>query len=150
MWAHYGSKHHGICLGFDVSDELAMQVSYEPERLRMDIDLTRPHAGLSRETIQRMLLTKFDAWRYENEYRVMAELKDQDANGLYYTDFSESLKLREVILGVRCKITQEEVASWVGDLGNPVEIRKARLAFKKFEVVEQHNQPVMLAGKEAL
>lgn len=146
MWAHYGRKHHGICLGFDVSDELAMQISYEPERLRMDIDLTRPHAGLSHETVQRMLLTKFDAWRYENEYRVMAELKDQDPNGLYYTNFSESLRLCEVVLGVRCQITQEEVATWVGDLTNTVEIRKARLAFKTFEVVEQHNQPMILAG----
>ena len=146
MWAHYGRKHYGVCLGFDVSDKLVSPISYEPERLTFDIDLTDPRAGLSAETVKKMLLTKFDAWRYENEYRVMAELREQEPDGNYYANFDETLKLREVILGVRCELTTGDVASWIGGLSNPVEIKKARLAFQKFEVVEQLAQPVVVAG----
>ncbi|AIP72577.1 DUF2971 domain-containing protein [Burkholderia pseudomallei] len=146
MWAHYGAKHYGICLGFDVPDELAMRVSYESNRLDFNIDLSAPNAGVTPEMVKAMLLTKFEAWRYENEYRVMAELQDKDADGHYYADFGENLTLREVIIGVRCAISQREVAQWIGDLGYDVEIRKARLAFKQFKITEQLKQAVFLAG----
>jgi len=146
MWSHYGHKHYGMCLGFDVPDELAMQINYEPERLSFDIDLSESNGGLSADTVKNMLLTKFEAWRYESEYRVMAELKEQDADGHYYVDFSETLTLREIIIGVRCETPQQEIASWIGEIGHDVEIRKARLAFKQFKVVEQRMQPTILAG----
>src|SRR5690242_16738151 len=42
MWAHYANKHKGVCLGFDVRDDLAAKVSYVPERL---------HHDFSRETV---------------------------------------------------------------------------------------------------
>jgi hypothetical protein len=47
---------------------------------------------------------------------------------------------------VRCLTLPEEVASWIGDIGHDVEIRKARLSFKKFQVVEQRMLPMILAG----
>lgn len=147
MWAHYGHKHYGMCLGFDVPDELVEQVSYEPDRLDLHIDLSKPSAGLDQNKVRRMLLTKFEAWRYENEYRVMADLNDRDADGHYYADFGNALMLREVIIGVRCHTLQEEIATWIGDIGHDVEIRKARLAFKKFKVVEQRMLPAILAGR---
>jgi hypothetical protein len=146
MWAHYGAKHYGICLGFDVPDELAMRISYEPNRLDFKIDLSISNAGITPEMVKAMLLTKFEAWRYENEYRVMAELRDRDEDGHYYADFGEHLMLREVIVGVRCSTTQGQVAEWIGDWGYDVEIRKARLAFKQFRITEQLQQPVLLAG----
>lgn len=146
MWAHYGEKHYGMCLGFDIPDELAMRVSYEPNRLDFNIDLSAPNAGVTPEIVKAMLLTKFEAWRYENEYRVMAELEDKDKDGRYYADFGESLMLREVIIGVRCETSQLEVAKWIGELGHDVEIRKARLAFKQFKITEQLKQAVFIAG----
>lgn len=147
MWAHYGHKHYGMCLGFDVPDELAMQISYEPKRLKFDLDTSKFNAGITPEIVKAMLLTKFEAWRYEGEFRVMADLKDQEKDGHYYADFGETLLLREVIIGVRCETSQQEVASWIGAIGHAIEIRKARLAFNDFKVVEQKMQPVILAGK---
>jgi hypothetical protein len=55
--------------------------------------------------------------------------------------------LREVIIGIRCASSQQEVASWIGQIGHDVEIRKSRLAFNEFKVVEQKMQPVILLGK---
>ncbi|NUX99788.1 hypothetical protein [Paraburkholderia youngii] len=69
-----------------------------------------------------MLLTKFETWRYENEYRVMGELRDQDTDGHYYVDFGKDLMLREVVIGVRNETSQREVAEWIGDLGHDVAI----------------------------
>ncbi|MCT7004674.1 hypothetical protein M1709_24440, partial [Salmonella enterica subsp. enterica serovar Carrau] len=56
------------------------------------------------------------------------------------------LMLREVVIGVRCEISQRQVAEWIGELGDGVEIRKARLAFKQFKITEQLKQPVLVAG----
>ncbi len=91
MWAHYGDKHNGVCLGFDVPDELVMQVSYEPSRLKFDIDPSKHNAGVTPEMVKSILLTKFEAWRYENEYRVMSDLKTKDEDGRYYADFGPTL-----------------------------------------------------------
>ena len=30
MWAHYAGNHTGVCLGFDVPDELAYDIKYVP------------------------------------------------------------------------------------------------------------------------
>ncbi|MBN3816748.1 DUF2971 domain-containing protein [Paraburkholderia sp. Se-20369] len=149
MWAHYGNKHYGMCLGFDVPGELAMKISYEPNRLDFDIDLTAHDAGVTPEMVRAMLLTKFDAWRYEGEYRVMADLQDREQDGHYYADLGDHLALREVIIGARCEASQEQVASWIGDIGHDVEIRKARLAFKEFKIVEQRNRPVLVTGRRS-
>lgn len=149
MWAHYGNKHYGICLGFDVPDELTMKVNYEPHRLDFDIDLNAHDAGVTADMVKAMLLTKFDAWRYEGEYRVMADLQDRDQDGHYYADFGDRLTLREVVIGVRCETSQGEVASWIGDIGHDVEVRKARLAFKEFKIVEQRNTPVLVTGRRS-
>jgi len=146
MWAHYGDKHYGLCLGFDVPDELVMQVSYEPGRLKFDMDPSKYNAGVTPEMVRSMLLTKFEAWRYENEHRVMSDLETKDEDGRYYADFGPTLRLREVVIGVRCKTTQQEVASWVGAMKHGVQIRKARLAFNEFKIVEQKRKRVVTAG----
>jgi hypothetical protein len=57
------------------------------------------------------------------------------------------LLLREVIIGVRCETSQQEVALWIGAIGHAIEIRKARLAFNDFKLVEQKMPPVILTGK---
>ncbi|MGF7192334.1 hypothetical protein JOE11_005412 [Robbsia andropogonis] len=147
MWAHYGDKHYGMCLGFDVPDELAMRVSYKTKRLSFDVDLTARNAGVTPEMVKAMLLTKFEAWRYEREYRVMADLQDRDEDGRYYAKFGEQMTLREAIIGARCETSQQYVATWVGNLESEVKIRKARLAFKDFKIVDQRELPVLLAGK---
>lgn len=146
MWAHYGAKHYGLCLGFEIPDEFAMRVSYEPSRLDFDVDLSAFNAGISPEMVKAMLLTKFEAWRYENEYRVISELREKDTDGHYYADFGESLVLREVIIGVRCETSRREVARWIGTLGHDVEIRKARLAFKEFKITEDLRRAGFVAG----
>ena len=89
MWAHYSDKHRGICLGFDVDNSLTKGILYKPTRV--------PWRTPDLEFMQQLLFTKFAGSEYEDEVRVYAKRDEQD-KGLYFADFNEHLKLREVII----------------------------------------------------
>ena len=44
-----------------------------------------------------MVETEFAGWKYKNEFRAYLS-RDEEENGLYFADFNENLKLREVIV----------------------------------------------------
>jgi hypothetical protein len=70
LWAHYAKNHTGICLGFDVDDGLACQMSYEPERLKVMLDSKKPYLGLDEEFLLKVMTTKYSEWSYEKEWRL--------------------------------------------------------------------------------
>lgn len=131
LWGHYADKHKGMCLGFDVPDRHLDEVTYTKERLPAPKVIDQPF-------MKKLLLTKFDHWRYEEEYRAYVSLEDE-IDGHYYADFSENLILKEVIVGDQSRITRAKILSALGDLAVGVEVFKARPAFKSFEVVLQKN-----------
>jgi hypothetical protein len=88
---------------------------------------------MTTETMKRLLCTKFDAWRYEGEYRAFAKLENSE-NGFFFGDFDPHLTLREVIVGIRSGATSADVSNAVGSLPN-VHCIQAQLAFERFEVV---------------
>lgn len=70
MWAHYADKHRGMCLAFKVKSDTfcgAQKVDYQDEY---------PSYGLadgSDDENLKALLSKSSDWRYEDEYRVIAQ-----------------------------------------------------------------------------
>ena len=44
LWAHYADKHRGLCLGFDIPDELLKKVEYTDERVRSAEFIAGRHA----------------------------------------------------------------------------------------------------------
>ncbi|WP_316157922.1 DUF2971 domain-containing protein [Cupriavidus sp. BIC8F] len=135
MWAHYGDKHKGLCLGFDVKE--AAEVKYEPQRLRHKLDQTQTGVRVSAELAKIAMTTKFDEWSYEREWRVFKELTAQHPDGNYYQEFGDFIQLREVIIGARCKLTAIDISKLVGDVEQSVTVIKARPAFQRFEVTRQ-------------
>jgi len=127
LWAHYSDKHKGICLGFDVTDELATPVTYTATRI--------PWREPDVQFMHQILFTKFAGWRYEDEVRMYAA-RDEEENGLYFADFNENLRLREVIAGHRCCVERGEILAALTSYPEPVDIRKARLSYTAFEVIE--------------
>ena len=102
LWSHYAASHTGICLGFDIPDDVfvanAMDVRYQPNLLKIhdskDLD---SHFG------KRLFCTKHESWSYEQEVRFFFELEDlADEHGFHWFQFGPVFQLREVILGVRC------------------------------------------------
>lgn len=138
MWAHYADKHFGVAIGFDVPDHLLTQIKYTDTKISVPFGRHLPMHGLSEELLNKIRMTKATDWSYEREYRVEAELKDQDPKtGLYYVDFGSQLALREVVIGHRCPWTAATIRPMLGAVAEPVRICEARPAFGKFEMVEQ-------------
>jgi len=139
MWAHYAEKHHGLCFGFDVPNELASEVRYEPARLNI-IDRKKRLMGVDQEAVNTLLVTKFKEWSYEHEWRVFGSLQDRDpVTKHHYIDFGPTLQLRDVVIGARCRLSIAAVAKLVGKIENPVTVRKARASFTRFEIIQRRD-----------
>lgn len=78
MWSHYGDNHRGICLEFHLGNPVflnAWEVKYAPQ-----YPAWVPHRILGHAI--EMLLTKSDAWAYEQEFRVLASPDYPDGHPL--------------------------------------------------------------------
>lgn len=151
MWAHYADKHAGVCLGFEVEEKLLSTVEYTDEKIDVEFGAHLPNHGLSEELLNKVLTTKSTAWESEQERRALAELKIPDPkSGLYYTDFGPQVQLRAVIIGYRCGWTTAKVVDVLGQVAAPVRVWKARPAFGRFAMVEQHEvKPVTVRPPKA-
>tara|TARA_R110000772_G_scaffold4496_6_gene16002 strand:+ start:1784 stop:2503 length:720 start_codon:yes stop_codon:yes gene_type:complete len=137
LWGHYADKHRGMALGFDVPDDGSWkQVIYVPNR--------RPFltgSELDCADTKSLLLTKFDAWQYESEFRYFCHLDEgNQRNGLYFEPFSVTLKLVEVIVGSESRITRNELSEALCGQHPNVSSFKARPAFGAFMVIENRNK----------
>ncbi len=150
MWSHYGDRHRGVCLGFDVSDNTLVGINYEPQRLASDlwrVDVAQPP-----DEVRRVLLTtKFARWTYEQELRVLQRLADDTKEGqLYFKPFDHRLRLVEIIAGPRCCIEWKRyLEDAVSRLGQKPKLIKTRLSFRRFKVVTQKLQNSASRGYES-
>lgn len=95
---------------------------------------------MARDKMIQILSTKFSHWRYENEVRCFTDLQDKDdETNLYFAPFSETLALKEVIVGHCATITRAKLKQALSGLAPDVSIHKARLAFRSFRIVRQQN-----------
>lgn len=140
MWGHYADSHHGLCLGFDIDDAIAMPVNYVRRRLPFDHyldpatseDEVRALAG-------RFAATKYAHWRYEKEVRCWVPL-DPDGSDIQFHYFGTRIFLRHIYIGFQSPITRGMIFAALGDeLADAVEVTNTRLAFRTFRVVTQQN-----------
>lgn len=127
LWGHYAENHKGLCLGFEIPDELPTPIGYVTSRplWPKTVDET---------FVQRLLFTKFIHWSYEDEYRIYASLETEE-NGLFFVNFSQSLSLRQVIVGAESCLSRRDLSMSLGSLANDVYAFKARAAFRTFRIV---------------
>ncbi len=138
LWSHYGDKHRGICLGFNLKRADTEKVQYEDSRILPGIGERGDPFKLSDELQMLLRRTKYHHWKYEKEIRVFVRLHEVDADGdLYFRSFCEEFDLTEVILGPECTLPLDETRQLVQSLFPRAVTFKARLAFKSFKVVPQ-------------
>jgi hypothetical protein len=130
LWAHYSDKHRGMCLGLDVKEDVAMRIKYSEQRI--------PWRELDLEFVKEILWTKFAGWGYEDEIRIYAS-RDEEENGMYFKDFDNDFRLREVIVGHRCCVERGEISAALASYAEPVKIMKACLSLTSFDVIEDSN-----------
>jgi hypothetical protein len=143
MWSHYADKHKGVCLEFEVPEELLAKINYSQSRLRHEIrSLLNSNSESSESAMTLVLTTKFSHWRYERERRIFVGLEDIDKDGNYFADFSEKLKLKRIIVGPRSQITRAKINESIrlAKFTHEIGCFKARLAFKSFRVVRNRNE----------
>jgi hypothetical protein len=137
MWGHYGAKHTGVGLGFDVPDHIPAEVIYASSPETIPLDKTTGLPVLDGKLMRRLLRTKFHDWKYEDEMRIFVGLDARTVQaGSYFYDFSDDFQLREVILGPNCGLPIEGVRRLVAGYQPQITVTKARIAFGSFEVVE--------------
>ena len=133
MWSHYGEKHTGMCLGFDVPRSEAIKIHYVSERKPDPLNHELELRGVTNELLEEAMRSKYDGWAYEKERRVKVMLQ-HPVDGLFFKSFDDSLHLREVILGARCSMAPIDVVEAVVNPPLDVEIFQARAAFGKFAI----------------
>jgi Protein of unknown function (DUF2971) len=81
QWAHYANKHQGVCIHFRCDPGSwcggARKVQYRKDRLPILIPLNRQSDD---ELVDHLVFTKANFWRYENEYRVLADHGNDDSS----------------------------------------------------------------------
>lgn len=97
LWSHYGVKHRGICLGFNLAKTIAHEVSYQTNRLTNV--LAKNITTIDDSLAALLLCTKFDSWKYEKEWRVAVPLAEAKQEGkMHFVGFNDELQLAEVIV----------------------------------------------------
>ena len=143
MWANYGDKHNGMCLGFEIDDGPNLtKIDYVSKRLPSPIDFSKPLGGVDEPMLIKCMNVKYGGWRYEKERRLRVRLNDQ-RDGIYYYPFNSSKELREVIIGARSSLSIVDVAEAVGKLPEAnVKIWTARAAHGAFNMCTNRELPM--------
>ena len=137
MWGHYAEKHTGMCLGFDIPDNLLAPVIYAKRRLKIETDPEIKRPKPTEKLMEKLIRRKFIDWKYEDEMRLFVGLGHVTVeSGKYFLPFSEDLMLRKIILGPRCELPIEGVRNIVADFKPPVVVLKSRIAYTRYEVVK--------------
>jgi hypothetical protein len=143
MWSHYGEKHKGICLGFDVPDELIRTVIYEREIEVVGSLADSPieHVMIEgKRIIDKLFETKYKGWCYEDEIRVHGRREEKDEEtGFYFSDFDDGLILKEVIAGPRYLMSRKPIEAALKSYSEDVKIMKTTTLARRFEVVIDEN-----------
>lgn len=145
QWGHYGEKHKGICIGFDVPSELLHSIKYTDERLRFDSSvLKNKQSKLS--WMADFLVTKHSHWSYEQEERMIVDLGALDRDGDYLFSSFKALEIEvaEVLVGCNSKVSRKEVAEALGDKVEKVDAFKVRPGFGEFKVVRNKDETLWI------
>ncbi len=134
MWSHYGEKHKGICLGFAVPDEPAVEETYV-EQVELVGDLGACSTEERVRILDRLEWCKYEGWSYEEEVRVGASRAEIDEEtGMYFVNFDEHLKLKEVIAGARFPMSKRPIEDALSGYED-VKIAKAVASPERFEII---------------
>jgi len=141
QWSHYADKHRGLCLCFEISDGMVQSVNYSAKRSTEEAKQLLRTGTSDEEMVNKFLTTKYSHWRYEQELRVFTSLEGLDPQkGMYFCEFSDDLKLVEVIIGAESTVTRKQIIEAIGSMASTVELRNARLAFKTYRVTTQKDK----------
>ncbi len=138
LWSHYADKHRGLCLGFDIPDQWAKKVTYVKQRLKAAIEHDNPSDDTNSPGYK-LVTTKYSHWKYEDEVRLIFPLEHVQCEGSnYFVPYSDILSLQEVVVGLRSKITDENLKGSLSPEDQEVSIIRTRLATRSYKVLRSY------------
>ena len=139
LWSHYGDKHRGICLSFEIPGNRLTEVQYKVGLQKLNISSKETTQHVINKALDELRYTKFKDWEYEKEYRLFVKLALAKKQGEYhFIPFSDQLRLVEVILGPSCTTPADQIKDIVGSYEDKVWVSRSRIAFSKFGVTKDH------------
>lgn len=144
LWSHYAEKHRGAALEFEIHPDLIEEVTYTKTRPLLDVPAIMRSGGFTEDHATMIYSTKSVHWSYEEEMRVSVALKGCIKDGgLHFEPFSDLLKPVGIVAGPICSVTSADVQRAMPK-GKEVSMRKARLAFKSFNIVSNKASPAVV------
>jgi len=101
MWSHYADQHRGMCFEYDITKSDLIppkKIDYDGKRCIKASDLLEFLNGSesARDKIEHtFFFTKASQWRYENEWRIVAD---------YQGEAPLPFKLTSIYFGMRCEL----------------------------------------------
>lgn len=139
LWSHYGDKHRGICLSFEIPNDHLTEVQYKVGLQKLNINSKVTTKQVINKTLDELRYTKFKDWEYEKEYRLFVKLAlAKKQGGHHFMSFSDQLRLVEVILGPSCTTPADQIKDIVSRYQSKVWVSKSRIAFSKFGVTKDN------------
>ena len=135
LWSHYGDRHKGVALEFELDDDIVLEIRYSPRRLRMNIERALAIGWFGEQEAYEVAITKTSHWKYEEEVRVSLELSEcAEKGGLLFKSLGERMKIVGLVFGPLCQLSKEEVQKSIPK-GDRTDVMWSRLAFTSFNVV---------------
>ena len=109
LWSHYSSGHRGIALGFDIPENVVVEVTYSDQRPELDFasfNVSTPDEAshFAKSVMTRIFSVKAASWSYEKEYRQFPFLEScVPTRGMYFIGMPV---LKRVVIGARCDMDQ--------------------------------------------
>ncbi len=135
LWSHYADKHRGLCLGFDIPDQLVKEVTYVGRRLKAEIENTT-FSDENSSPRYRLITTKYKHWQYEDEVRLIFQLEHVQCEGSnYFIPYCDVLVLREIVVGLRSRLTNQHLLATLSPEDAGVSIIRSCLAPRSYNVL---------------
>ena len=140
LWSHYADKHRGLCLGFDVPDDMVREVKYRGTRLKAELEHAIPRHDAD-TLAYKLITTKYKHWEYEDEVRLIFNLEHVKLeNKKYFVQYCDALILKEIVIGPRSELTSKDVRARLMSDEAKASIVRSRLAFRSYRVVRDRSR----------
>lgn len=150
MWAHYGDNHTGVALGFDLLDDKPREMQYRREPKPWFADHSAPALGANEELFKDMVTTKYERWRYEEEWRLFVSLDVSEGGKDFFYPFNPDFRLKEIILGAKCPASVDAFRPALRGYDEVVSLQRAKPDFAKYAMVRDPGLSNAFIGHDVL
>ena len=135
LWAHYADNLKGVALGFDIPSSRLKPVHYLTKSMKEQSKGSVKRSESIPELINKLKISKFESWAYENERRLIVTLADAEQDGgMYFLPFSETLMLKQIFVGVNCPVPKGVFKQLVSRYKHRVYVEQTRFSVRRFGV----------------